>query len=78
MKMQNSLGRDITINSISLGNCSQNFNMNFPNGESDTFTVICSNGEIGAKYKADIAFDYTNKDSGMEKVAYGEIMGRVQ
>jgi hypothetical protein len=78
MEIQNSLGRDITVNSIGMGNCSQNFNIDFPNGESNTFTVSCSNGEIGAKYKSDIAFDYTNKDSGMQKVAYGEITGKVQ
>jgi hypothetical protein len=78
MLIQNSLGRDITVNSVSLGNCSQNYNIDFPNGVSSIFTISCDNGETGAKYKSDIAFEYTNKDSGMQKTAYGEIMGKVQ
>ena len=75
--IQNSLGRDITLNSISLNNCSQNFNNAFKNGDQDTFTISCDNGESGAKYKADIFFDYTT-DTGMEKTAIGLITGKVQ
>jgi hypothetical protein len=76
--IQNSLGRDITLNSISMGNCTQNYNIELDNGDSNTFNIACNSGAVGSKYRADIAFDYTNRDTGMQKIAYGEIMGKVQ
>ncbi|MBW2991971.1 hypothetical protein KY345_02005 [Candidatus Woesearchaeota archaeon] len=78
MIMQNSMGKDITVNSISVGNCSISPNMTFANGDRDTFTIACSTGAAGSKYKGDIAFDYTTRDSGMQKVTYGTIVGKIQ
>ena len=76
--MQNSMGKDITVNSISLGNCSATLNTDMPNGNQNTFTINCDNGAVGKKYSEDIMFDYTSKETGMQKVAYGTITGKVQ
>jgi hypothetical protein len=75
--IQNSLGRDIILNSISLNNCTQAYNTAFNNGDKDTFIISCNNEEAGVKYKADILFDYTT-DTGMQKVASGIITGKVE
>ena len=75
--MQNSMGRDVTIDTISLGNCSITPNINFNNGDRATFTITCSSGEAGTKFKEDIIFDYTT-DTGMEKTMIGSLIGKIQ
>lgn len=78
MIVQNSLGKDIIINSISIGNCTQNFNMNFDNGDNNNFIINCNTGAVGRKFKDDIYFDYTSQDTGMQKIAQGIIVARIQ
>jgi hypothetical protein len=76
--VQNSMGRDITINTISIGNCSQAINQDFNNGDKGTFIINCDTGAVGSKFGGDINIDYINKDTGMQKLAVGNIVGKVQ
>jgi len=76
--IQNSLGRDITINSITIGNCTENYNLDFENGAEGNFIIICETAATGSKFKEDLIIDYTNKDTGMQKISVGDMVGKVQ
>lgn len=76
--MQNSFGRDLTINSISLNNCTEPFNVEFNNGDKYTFIINCNTGVLEEKYKADIIIEYTAQDTGMQKNILGDLVGRIQ
>lgn len=78
MIVQNSMGKDLTVNSISVGNCTEAIGQDFDNGDQGTFIVSCNTGEIGSKFKEDITIDYTSKVTGMQKNAIGIIVGKVQ
>ncbi|MBD3355190.1 hypothetical protein GF361_04360 [Candidatus Woesearchaeota archaeon] len=77
--ISNSMGRDIDISSITIGNCSQMFNQTLENGEKSEFILSgCDNGEPGAKFKKDLIIEYINQDSGFIKTIRGSISAKVQ
>jgi len=77
--ISNSLGRDMQITGLTVGNCSQAFNQELKNGDRLEFTLTgCSNGDIGEKFKKDIIIAYTSKDSGLEKTIRGTISAKIQ
>ena len=77
--ISNSLGRDIKINNITAGNCSQTFNQGLDNGDKLEFVLSgCDNGEVGTNFKEDLIIEYTNEDSSFTKTVRGSIAGKIQ
>ena len=77
--LSNSLGRDIQITNLAVGNCSQVFNQELKNGDQLEFTLSgCNNGNVGEKFKKDIIIEYTSKDSGLEKTIKGTLSAKIQ
>ena len=77
--ISNSLGRDIEINNITAGNCSQIFNQRLNNGDKLEFVLSgCDNGEAGANFKEDLIIGYTNEDSSFTKTVRGSAAGKIQ
>ena len=77
--LTNSLGRDMTVNIVSAGNCSKTFDQKLNNGDQSTFVLTgCSNGDIGARFKQNLNIVYTNLDSSLQKTIQGSISAKVQ
>jgi len=77
--VSNSLGTDMALTSVTIGNCTSAFSNTIKNGDTYTITLTgCSNGAIGNKFKEDITIAYTNQNSGFAKTATGKLTGKVQ
>ena len=86
--ISNGLGRTITINSITLtsgsSSCAETITTDntMMSGDQKTFTIdgppACSNGVAKDKFKADITFGYTEKDTDLTKTAYGNLNTKVE
>ena len=75
----NGLGRTITIDSISVGACSKDFSSPMQSGNTTSFELTgCNNGLARDKFKGDITLKYTEKDSGLSKTAYGNIVTKIE
>ncbi len=81
--LRNGLGKDLTINSITVGDCELSIKdpdlADFQNGDMETFPLVkCSNGEVEDRYNADIVIGYTEKISGLTKIMSGSLTTKVQ
>ena len=77
--ISNSLGRDITVTRVAVGNCSESFTQEMSNGEQVQFSMTgCDNGESGSRFKEDITIDYIQADSSFDKTARGSITCKIQ
>ena len=77
--ISNSMGADITVNTLSVANCSNNINTDMDNGDQKTLTLTgCDNGEAGVKIRGDVILGYTKKNTGITKNAVGDIVAQVQ
>ena len=75
----NGLGRTITITSISVGSCTGTFSSQMASGNVTSFGLSsCSNGIAKDRFKGDITLKYTEKDSGLSKSAYGNIVTKIE
>jgi len=77
--ISNSLGNDIDISTVTIGNCSNSLNQTLKNGDKITVTLTgCSNGASGAKFKEDVTVAYSKQETGFLKTAVGKMTGIVQ
>ena len=78
--ISNGLGRTIIINSIDVGGCSGAFSTSMQSGTQNNFVLTsnCNNGAAKDKFKADITFGYTEKDTNLTKTAYGNINSKIE
>ena len=75
----NGLGKTITATSLDVGGCSGTFNNDMQSGNSTKFVLTaCSNGVSKDKFKGEITFKYTEKDTGLTKTAYGNIVTKIE
>ncbi|MFC1741317.1 hypothetical protein ACFL3V_02170 [Nanoarchaeota archaeon] len=76
--IMNSGGRDIVINNMTVGSCSQSMTLDFPDGSSQLFSLSgCSYGTQGAKVKQDVLIAYTDQMSQFSKTAAGTVTARI-
>jgi len=74
----NSGGRDVVVNNMTLGSCSNAFGIAFPDGASEVFTLTgCDFGVPGKKVKEDLIISYSDQSSGFTKGAYGSVSATV-
>jgi len=78
-------GRTVTINSITVGSCSDtNYNTELVGGGSSSKLEIpkiggsCNNGAVKDRYKGDIAIGYTEKNTNLTKTMYGNLNTKVE
>ena len=84
--ISNGLGRTIIINSVTVGDCEKTgLSEEMLSGKDKTFVLdakvgggVCANGAAKDKFKADITFKYTEKDTTLSKTAYGNINTKVE
>jgi len=77
--VQNSLGQDITMQSLTDvdGSCSLSPAAALNNGDSTTYTLSsCTHGSSGSRYSSDITIVYTTS-SGLNHTRVGQVTGRV-
>ena len=76
----NGLGRTMIVNSIAVGGCSSTFTDELLSGTDHTFVIggSCNNGVSKDKFKGDITFRYTEKDTNLTKTAYGNIFSQIE
>ena len=79
--IQNTMGYDITLTKINLSdksNCVYSGTYNLVNGDNNLFTVNCSAGTSGSKFKSDIRVTYTSQASNVTHVKIGNIIAKVE
>ena len=78
--ISNGLGRTIIVNSIAVGSCSGSFSKELLSGTDFNFVIggACNNGASRDKFKGDITFGYTEKDTNLTKTAYGQINTKIE
>jgi hypothetical protein len=78
--VRNGMGKDLTLNSVSVGPCNTTLtNATFNSGKMQTLQMTgCSNGASGDRFDGDVSIDYTEKDSGLEKTMSGSLTAKVQ
>ena len=75
----NGLGRTITITSVTVGTCTGTFTSQMSSGNTSSFVLSpCINGLAKDKFKGDITLKYTEKDTGLTKTAYGNIVTKIE
>jgi hypothetical protein len=78
MLILNSLGRNIEVSDITIGNCTTSFNQTLNNGYKFTFILSgCNNGLVDSRFKSNVEIFYINKGSMMSKTIKGSIVGKV-
>ena len=76
--MMNGGGRDLSITSVAVGNCSKNISVSFTDGASMLFNITgCSFGAVGSKVKEDLTVIYTESISGFTKSVTGSLTAKV-
>ena len=77
--LSNGKGRTIIINSITVGSCTAAFSDTMQSGNDKNFLITgCDNGAAKEKFKADITLSYTEKDTNLNKTAYGNLNTKVE
>ena len=78
--ISNGMGRTIVVSNIAVGGCSSAFTETLVSGKDHAFVVggACSNGVAKDKFKADITFSYTERDTNLTKTAYGNINTKIE
>ena len=73
-------GRTITINSISVGDCSSVFSDTVAGGDQKTYVVggSCSNGIAKDRFRGDIVIGYTEKSTNLTKTMLGTLNSKVE
>jgi hypothetical protein len=72
--LMNSGGRDLTINNVTVGSCTNSFSVDMPDGSSQLFNITgCSFGTVGQKVKADVVISYTDRLSYFTKSTSGTL-----
>ncbi len=77
--LQNSLGQDITMVSLTdeSGSCSTSPGSALNNGDTATYTFSsCTHGSVGSRYTTDVTVVYTTA-SGLNHTRIGSVTGRV-
>ena len=77
--LNNYLGKDVTINTISIGGCNQTFDQPFDNGEQAIFTLTgCDNGLLDESFREDLVIVYTTESFGLTKTIDGTVSTKIQ
>ncbi|MBW2976612.1 hypothetical protein KY347_04155 [Candidatus Woesearchaeota archaeon] len=75
--ISNGLGKTITIDSIDVAGCGNSFAVPMMSGEEEAFTInggiLCDNGNAKEAFKGQIKVMYTEKQTNLQKTAYGSI-----
>jgi len=78
--LQNSMGYDITINSINLtdkSGCINSSSVDLVNGAEILYTIGCSSTS-GSKFKSDIKISYVNSATNISHSKVGNIVAKVE
>ncbi|MBW2997473.1 hypothetical protein KY349_04000 [Candidatus Woesearchaeota archaeon] len=74
----NSGGRDYMINNVTIGTCSGDFSLDFPDGMSHLFDITgCSFGAVGQKMKENVLISYSDTFSGFTKTTSGSVSATI-
>ena len=75
-------GRNMRVNSVTVGACSSTFNTTLTGGApSDTTFIVggsCNNGAVKDRFKGDIAIGYTEISTNLTKTMYGSLNSKVE
>jgi uncharacterized protein (UPF0333 family) len=75
----NSLGRDLILSDIHVGECNKTLNQNMGNGQQLHLVLDnCDNGETGTKFKGNVIVNYINADSSLNKQVTGSLTTKIQ
>ena len=78
IRMQNSLGEDVSVLGISAGNCGAvNTPLAMRNGESATVSIDCNTQIPGPKYSEQINLTYSNLYTNIQHTLKGDLLTRV-
>ncbi|PIN70800.1 hypothetical protein COV93_00035 [Candidatus Woesearchaeota archaeon CG11_big_fil_rev_8_21_14_0_20_43_8] len=76
--LTNSLGKDITVDMITLGKCNETFGTTLLNGDSARFTLnSCVFGTVGEQVSGKLEVVYTTGE-GMLKYHRGDVRGKIE
>jgi len=68
-------GRDLVIENMTLGDCSNTYGFALPDGVNHLFNITgCSFGSVGEKRKLTLSISYTDPVSGFTKGASGTVI----
>jgi len=77
--LKNGLGKDITVGTIAVGDCSTAFNQAFASGVQENFVLTgCSNGAAGSRFNAAVSLNYTESESGLSRTMKGTVAGKIE
>ena len=75
-------GKNIIINSISVGSCSGTFTTELVGGANPSNFVLagasCNNGAVKDRFKGDITIGYTQKNTNLTKTMLGSLNSKVE
>ena len=67
------------VNGIDIGDCKSSFNEEMADGSQHEFVLnSCNNGAPQDKFKAEITFRYTEKDTSLAKTANGRLRTKIE
>ncbi|MBW2995455.1 hypothetical protein KY312_03805 [Candidatus Woesearchaeota archaeon] len=77
--IQNSMGYDITINSVNITdkNCVNSTSVDLVNGAELLYTISCSS-TAGSKFKSDIKVNYVNSATNISHSKLGNVVAKVE
>jgi len=79
LTFKNNLRNDIIVNNIRVNDCEGTFSDELKNGEENEFIInACKNGAINSNFKSELVVTYTEKNSGVQKKAIGQIKTLIQ
>lgn len=75
--VMNSGGRDLILNNITIGDCTEELDVSFTDGTQQLINVSCDFGSAGEKSKKDLVLTYTVQESGFTKTASGSLTAQI-
>ena len=78
--INNGASKDITVDTITVGGCSDlTVDTAFNRDDKITFVLTgCDNGDAGTKFKGDVTIEYTEVESGIDRTMKGTVMTRIE
>src|SRR3989338_2253955 len=74
--LYNGLGKAITVSSIGISGCKGSFNVTMASGNESQFAMAgCDNGEAADTFEGELEVEYTEKATGLQNTAYGNVYG---
>ena len=75
--LQNGMGKHLDLETITIGNCSEDIDQRILNTEFLLIEISCNTGQEGDVFKEKIRISYTTAGSELEKTHRGDIIAKV-